>query len=75
MTNAGAYQLAVTNVYGNALSSSGFLYAGHTIIVGWGQNLYSGPPAPLGLTNAVQLALTCISFPLSKPTGRSGRGG
>lgn len=56
MSNAGAYQLAVTNAYGNALSSSGALDVGHTVVVGWGQGAYAGPLPPFGLTNAVQLA-------------------
>jgi len=70
MTNAGGYQLAVSNAYGNALSSTGFLYAGHTMVVGWGQNLYSGPPAPLGLTNAVQLAVNVYLVSALKSDGR-----
>jgi alpha-tubulin suppressor-like RCC1 family protein len=69
MANAGAYQVAVTNTYGNALSSTGFLYAGHTMIVGWGQGAYSGPPAPLGLTNAVQLALNVYIVSALKSDG------
>jgi hypothetical protein len=55
MNSAGSYQIGVTNSQGGILSTNAVLYAGHTIVVGWGNGQYAGTNAPVGLTNAVYI--------------------